>query len=180
MSILGFIGSVGRRVAWVGTLCIAVGCGSASTATVSPASESRSPTTPSSPPGSPVSVGTVTLSDDGCALDAPSVLDAGPVGLAMVNEAAGRFDVHLYRLHDSHRYDEFAAHVAEEMRRAEAGEAPLGHPTFASLVAESSAGPGSEAELDVGVTSGTYAIGCILFTLSSDPLIWAVGPLEVR
>lgn len=180
MSIPGSIGSMCRRAAWIGPLLMTVGCGSASTATVSPPSESGSPT-PSYPPGSPVPVGTVTLEGDGCTFDGPSDLDAGSVRLVMVNESAGRFDADLWRLHDGHGYDEFAALIAEEMRRAEAGEGSLGHPTFASLVAESSASAGSEAVLDVGLTSGTHAIACILFISSSDVGgIWAVGPLEVR
>lgn len=92
----------------------------------------------------------------------------------MVNDADGQFLLHLWRLNEGRDYGEFAAHIGEEMRRIEAGEEGLGHPDFASLVAESESG-----ELSTTITPGIYGFACIKFLTSGDrDGIWAVGPLE--
>jgi hypothetical protein len=125
-------------------------------------------------------LGTVTLSDDGCRHEGQVEAEAGPVRIAMVNEAGGQFDVDLWRLDPEHGYDEFAAHVADEMQRIQGGDPPLGHPAFADLIAEASADVGSVATLEADVDVGTYAIACILLDLRSEPSgIWSVGPIHV-
>lgn len=106
---------------------------------------------------------TVTLTDDGCEYDGPAEVAAGPMVIDLVNATSGQFDLDLWRLNDGHTYDELVAHVAEEMRRQEAGEPPLGHPTFAELVGEATAEESAEGELQMALESGTYGMACIFF-----------------
>ena len=180
MTLRGLV-RTGQRTTWAAVMVIMVACTGAATPAASPSRGSGGSMLPS-PSASAVPVmGTVTLADDGCTFSASAGVDAGPVRLVMLNEADGQFDVDLWRIDDGHGFDEFVAHVAEEMRRTEAGEAPLGHPTFARLVAEASADAGSEAELEADLPAGTYAVACILFAESSVPGgYWAGGPIEVR
>ncbi len=83
----------------------------------------------------------------GCAYAGPAEISVGPLTIWMLNQTPGDFDLDLWLLNEVHEYDELAAHIEEEHRRGEAGEEPLGHPTFATLVAETSAEPGSASEL---------------------------------
>ena len=107
--------------------------------------------------------GTVTLTEDGCGYDGPAEAAAGPMVIAMVNATNGQFDLDLWRMDDGHSYDELVAHIAEEMRRQEAGEPPLGHPAFAELVGEATAEASAEAELQVALEPGAYGIACNFF-----------------
>ena len=164
----------------VAVLLAAAACTAGPTPPASPAAASDLST--SSPESTPAVhlMGTATLTDDGCRLDGPGRIDVGPVRVVMVNEAGGQFDADLWRLDAGHRHDEFAAHVADEMQRIQAGDPPLGHPAFADLVAEASAAVGSAADLDANLDGGTYAIACILLDARSVPSgMWSVGPIHV-
>jgi hypothetical protein len=122
---------------------------------------------------------TVTLGESGCAVGGQTTAVAGPVVIGLQNDTGGRFDLDLWRLDDGHEYDELEAHIAEEMRRVEAGEEPLGHPTFADLVAEATA-EGASGELHAVLEAGTYGFACIAFDTPAAPSgIWATGPLTV-
>lgn len=132
---------------------IVVACGTPVVAT--PSAESTAS------PGPPR--GTVTLTEDGCAYEGPAEAAAGPMVIATANATSGQFDLDLYRMDGGHSYDELVAHIAEEMRRQEVGERPLGHPTFAQLVGEARAEASADAELQVALEPGVYGIACIFF-----------------
>ena len=120
----------------------------------------------------------VILGDSTCQLEGAMEVAAGPLTIGLVNETDSRFDLDLWRLNDGHQYDELATHVAEEMRRIQAGEEPLGHPDFAELVAEATA-DGASAELRTNVTAGTYGFACVSFATPAGPTaLWAAGPLR--
>jgi hypothetical protein len=160
-------GTVGRLA---GAMVLLVACSPVTDA-------SRDVSTPLSPD---VGTASVTLSDAGCELVAPSEVAAGPFELAMSSETSGRFDVDLWRLSDGHDYEELAEHIAEERRRSQSGEAPLGHPGFATLVAEASAEEDSSGELQAQLEPGTYGLACIHFPTDDRPgALWAAGPIEV-
>jgi hypothetical protein len=107
-------------------------------------------------------------------------LGGGPVVISLQNETEGRFDLDLWRLKDGHEYDDLAAHIAEEMRRIQAGEDPLGHPTFADLTAEGAAEAGASEELRTDLGAGTYGLVCIFFATPTGPsAFWVSGPLTV-
>jgi hypothetical protein len=104
----------------------------------------------------------------------------GHLRIEMVNETAGQFDLHLWLLDNGHDYEELAAYIDEERARNEAGEPSLGHPTFATLVAEASAEAGSTGELITDIAAGTYGTACIFFDRpGSLGGIWAAGPITV-
>ena len=80
----------------------------------------------------------------------------------------------------SDQYEEFAGHDDDERARDEAGEPPLGHPTFATLVAEASAEGEPPGQLTTDLAVGTYGMACIFFDQpGSLGGIWLVGPLVV-
>ena len=171
---------VGTRATLVAVMAFAGACTGGSTPSASPAAASGLPASPSESTPVVHLMGTATLTEDGCRLDGPGQVDVGLVRVVMVNEAGGQFDVDLWRLDAGHAYDEFAAHVADEMQRLQAGDPPLGHPAFADLVAEASAAAGSAADLDADLDRGTYAIACILLDARSVPSsFWSVGPIRV-
>lgn len=148
-------------------------CAGAST----PAPRATPATTPT-PSAPATSTATVTLRDDGCEYLGPSVVGAGTVVLELVNRSIGQFDAHLWLPSVGHTYDELAAHIAEEQRRLEAGEPGLGHPAFATLVAEASVS-GAQGTLSKDLSPGTYGLACIRFEGGSRVAIRAVGPFTV-
>jgi hypothetical protein len=119
----------------------------------------------------------VILRADGCAYDGPAVVASGLLAVELVNQVDGPFDLDLWRLDDGHSYAELAAHIEEEQRRGQAGEPPVGHPTFADLVAEETAA-GTTGSLETNLSAGTYGFACIL-QLAVNGGIWAAGPMEV-
>ena len=122
----------------------------------------------------------VTLSDAGCAYEGPSSMAVGQFSVEMSNQTNGQFDLDLYLLDEGHQYEEFAGHVDDERARDEAGEPPLGHPTFATLVAEASAEGEPPGQLTTDLAVGTYGMACIFFDQpGSLGGIWPVGPLVV-
>jgi N-acetylneuraminic acid mutarotase len=127
-----------------------------------------------------VVVGGVTLATDGCQYTGPTELPAGDVTFRLRNKTSGQFDLDVYLLDAGHDYEEFAAHIDEERRRGEEGEPPLGHPAFATLLAESTAEEGINSELVTDVAVGAYGMACIYFDQpGSLGGIWAAGPITV-
>lgn len=160
----------GRGPGTIATLVlgvIVVACGTPVAATPSPESSAAL--------GLPR--GTVTLTEDGCEYDGPAEVASGPMVIAMVNATSGQFDLDLWRMDEGHTYDELTAHIAEEMRRQEAGEPPLGHPTFAELVGEATVEESAEGEPQMVLEPGTYGMACILFPAPEVlGAIFAAGP----
>jgi hypothetical protein len=104
----------------------------------------------------------------------------GQLRVEMSNQTNRQFDLDLYLLDEGHPYEESAGHVDDERARDEAGEPPLGHPTFATLVAEASAEGEPSGQLRTDLAVGTYGMACILFDQpGSLGGIWPVGPLVV-
>lgn len=169
--------------ALLGAIVLAVAaCESAATsAPPTQPQPSSGPASPSQAPAPSVEPArlTVTLGESGCDVEGETGPMAGPLVIVLENGTDGRFDLDLWRIDDGHEYAELAAHTAEEMRRIEAGEEPLGHPTFADLVAEASA-EGASGELRADLEAGTYGFACIYFATPEAPsAIWAAGPLVV-
>lgn len=106
-------------------------------------------------------VGRFVLSESGCRYEGPETVDAGEISLSIASEmdAAAWFD--LWQINEGHTYSELVAHIDEEQRRAEVGEPGLGHPTFATLVAEGQADPSAEATITLEAAAGEYGMACI-------------------
>jgi hypothetical protein len=119
------------------------------------------------------------MRDDGCEYSGPAMVGAGTVILGLENESSGQFDADLWLLEPGHTYDELAAHIAEEQRRSEAGEPPLGHPAFATLVAEAST-TSERGTLTADLDAGTYGVACIRFEGGAPVQYWSAGPLVVE
>jgi hypothetical protein len=135
---------------------------------------------PSPTPFGPQSAGTITLSDEGCAHVGPGKVVPGQISIMLANETAGQFDLDVWLLDERHSYEELAGHVAEEQRRHQAGEAPLGHPRFAELVAERTVEADARGDLETELAPGVYGMVCILFAAQEVfGGIWAGGPLVV-
>lgn len=127
-----------------------------------------------------VVVGGVTLTTTGCEYAGPSEMPAGELTFRLRNKTTGQFDLDVWLLEAGHEYDELAAHIDEERRRATAGEPPLGHPTFATLVGEATAETDSTTDLVTNVGVGTYGLACALFAGDGGfGGIWAAGPIRV-
>jgi hypothetical protein len=118
------------------------------------------------------------MRDDGCEYSGPAMVSAGTVVLGLENESSGQFDADLWLLNSGHSYEELAAHIAEEQRRADAGEPGLGHPDFATLVAEASVAAG-RGRLTSRLAPGTYGIACILFEGGEPVRILAGGSFTI-
>lgn len=119
----------------------------------------------------------LTLGPSRCRYEGPSHLEPGAIEIALAS-TDGIADFDLWLLDDEHGYEEFVAHVEEEHRRIRSGEPPLGHPSFATLVAEASTDPTGEGLMAASLRVGVYAMACI----RHDPEaagIWAAGPVAV-
>lgn len=117
----------------------------------------------------------VVLRDDGCGYSGPADIKAGTVVLELVNATVGQFDADLWLLRPGRTYDELVAHLGEEQRRLEAGEPPLGHPAFATLVAEASTAS-ERGTLTADLDPGTYGLACIRFEGGVPVQYWSAGP----
>lgn len=149
---------------------IAMSCGNSS----GPMAIAQSP----SPPRA-AEIGPLVLSDKGCAYAGPGQIGSGPVALEMTNETEAHFNLDLWKLDQGHTYSELDAHIKEEQRRAAAGEPELGHPSFATMIAQESVASGTEVKNISTLTPGTYGFVCIAFVTSGPGAIWLAGPLSV-
>lgn len=122
---------------------------------------------------------TVTLSRDGCTLTGPGNARAGMVRVHAVNRTSDQFDVDLWMLHEGHAYQELADHIAQEQQNFENNDPPLGHPTFATLVAEATVQLEGSAEVTADLEAGTYGFACIRFEEGAPVEILAVGPFTI-
>ena len=128
-------------------------------------------------PTEPESAGTFGLSKASCSYSGPPTLEAGEV-LLQLSSVGGTADFDLWRLDEGHTYPELVSHIDEERRRSEAGEPPLGHPTFATLVAEASTDADGVGSLTTTLEDGVYGMACIRFDEETGG-IWAAGPFTV-
>lgn len=132
---------------------------------------------PSEPAGEPI--GTFTMTDAGCAYVGAAEARSGPVMIGLDNQSSAQFDADLWRLQEGHGFDELAAHAAEEQRRSREALPPLGHPSFATLVAEQSVTI-QRGSVTAYLSPGTYGLACIRFVDEVPVDIWAAGPFSIR
>jgi hypothetical protein len=157
-----------RRCAIVGLLLVSW--------TVTSCGDSGNGTSGNTTQDEPESAGTFTLARSRCGYEGRGTTAEGLVVFELSSVGIADFD--LWLLEEGHAFEELVAHIDEERRRAEAGEAPLGHPTFASLVAETSTDTTGTTTLTTRLDPGTYGMACI----RNDPAtggIWAAGPFTV-
>ena len=190
----------GMRVAArvTGTLLAAVlasGCGTADVAspsTTSPAaSPAPAPTAPARPAPAatatpePAVLGTITVTETGCALDdSPDRIEPGRFILDVHNGTRARAAFDMFRIGESGSVEAFVAHVEDERTRAEAGEPFRGPPIWAHHVVGSDLLERGESATLAGTAElGTYAVVCLwkFETTSSDPVrpFALVGPIGV-
>jgi hypothetical protein len=156
-----------RRVTWLSTVPFAVvlvvmaGCASTgSEPSADPSEEATGASTTGATPG-PSTEGTIIVSDSGCAVEGiPSPLQAGSVALTIVNTTDGDVVGNMSRILEGGTFEQLTAHVRREIRRAEAGEPALGHPSYAPPSFDLFVDPGDSEVLMGEVTAGTYAIVC--------------------
>jgi hypothetical protein len=182
-------------VALVLAAAVAVGLlGALSLDRSTPADEPPPPTDGDAARLAPASIGTATLAQNGCELEpAGGSVDAGLVELVVVNEgdAPGAFDLVRFEPKEL-SYEEFAAHIAKQRRRAEAGKPPsdggvgpfrtLGLPRFAGVLIHEQVGKGRSERMTGTVYPGLYAIVCFrTFDGASDLRPVSIdGPIQVR
>jgi len=145
-------------------------------------------------PIAPTEIGTVTLSANGCTLDAlDGPLAAGVVALSAVNGTDGVAAFDVARFHPEElTYERFAAHIERERRRAEAGRpvvdgaygpfTGLGLPEYAGVLIHEEVRRGRSATMTGTVYPGTYPIVCYrTFDGSTELRPFALaGPLELE
>jgi len=109
----------------------------------------------------PQALGRFVLSESGCRYEGPDTVDAGEISLSIASELDTPAWFDLWQLDEGHTYSELVAHIDEEQRRVEVGEPGLGHPTFATLVAEGEVDPRAEATITLEAASGEHGMACI-------------------
>jgi len=129
--------------------------------------------------GAPADAGSFTLARSACRFEGPASLATGTAEFGLAS-SGGTADFDLWLLRDGHTYAELAAHIDEERRRSEQGSPPLGHPTFASLVAEASTDSAGHGVMRTQLTAGVYGMACIRFDGPGRlEGLWAAGPVTV-
>jgi hypothetical protein len=149
-------------------MLVATGCSSsgssagepmASDAPIDAAATSVSPT--GTPTPEPTPLGTIAFSERGCRVDeVEDPIAEGPVSLTIANETDAVVVANMSKILEGGTYKELEAHIAKEIRLAEAGKPGLGHPSFAPPSFDLLVEPGETDVLVGDVTAGTYAIVC--------------------
>lgn len=183
----------GRVVAVVASVVLLAACGSEADRGAVPATtsapaadtaEEGAPAAADTADKAPTHIGTVTQSSSACTLEADeTLLRAGPVTLAVVNETDGLAFFSMGRLGEGSTYDQLDAYIQEDRELAEAGEPGLGHPMFlAALFQSPRLEAGASGTMELRVSEGTYGIVCLqTFEGWPGPRPFAVvGPLEVE
>jgi hypothetical protein len=148
------------------TVLVATGCtgSSADEPTASEGSTVAEVTTVSpaeAPTPEPTPLGTIVISERGCTVEGvEDPIPAGPVALTIVNETDGSVVANMSKILEGGTYEALEAHIAKEIRLAEAGKPGLGHPSFAPPSFDLFVDAGETDTLTGDVTAGTYAIVC--------------------
>ena len=151
---------------------------------ISPTPTSISPM-PTTPTPSSASVGTITLSNTDCVLNANGSIEAGPIVIKATNNTDDFAEFDMWRIPEGHSYDEFDKHIQKEKELAEAGDEGLGHPSYLNLrylINIAALQAGETRDKKGAVVSGTYAIVCHRWypqVKETRPFALA-GPLEVK
>lgn len=169
--------AAGRRIMFGGILAMAVAC-------AGDASEPQT-TEPVAAETEPVDVGTVSITNSECTLDTRNEpVASGDFTLTVVNETSAEAVAQVLIIHDGYSFEELGAHIEEEIRRAQSGQAPLGHPpsSQATIVADTGlveAGESTSLELDAAEPA-TYAVVCGRHHETAGELrpFEVLGPLE--
>lgn len=120
----------------------------------------------------------LTLTETGCQYDGPGEVPAGETAVFISNKTGATFRMDFWLLRDGHEYEELVSHIDDERRRSEAGEPPLGHPSFARMVLQGEAEPGETVGVVFDADPGVYGAACIRFE-DEPTAIWAAGPTRV-
>jgi hypothetical protein len=113
------------------------------------------------PTPEPAPLGTIVISERGCTVEGvEDPIPAGPVALTIVNETDGPVVANISTILEGRTYEALEAHIAKEIRLAEAGKPGLGHPSFAPPSFDLFVDAGESDTLSGDVTAGTYAIVC--------------------
>lgn len=153
--------------------------------TTTPTAPSTATRSPATSPDMPEAIATLTLSQNDCTLRPDlAEMTAGAIRLLAVNETGAQAAFDMWRIGESGSFEELVAHVEEERRLADAGDAGLGHPSFASSLISSGILQAEESKVINGVTQpGTYGIVCLRHfeLVTDDPFrpFTVVGPIEV-
>jgi hypothetical protein len=131
------------------------------------------PTTSSTAP-----LGVFSLSDSGCSYEGKATVssESGTIRLSNKSGTEAHFD--FFKLNQGHSYLELVAHIEEAERRRVAGEAELGHPTFATFSSSTTVTAQGSVTLPIPKSAGTYGMVCIPWNLG--PLRkYSAGPLTI-
>jgi hypothetical protein len=125
--------------------------------------------------------GLLTLATAACGFEPGAhPIPAGRVRFTVENQTEVLGVVNIARLEGA-SFQEFAAHVAEELRLAKAGEPGLGHPSYAVPIGDVLVDPGETVELTATLEPGTHALLCGRLYEEVGELrpSMAIGPVEV-
>ncbi|HUG09009.1 MAG TPA: hypothetical protein VMP13_08975 [Acidimicrobiia bacterium] len=156
-------------------MLVATGCSADGESTTTTAATSRA------------DIGTLTITGTECSFDVvEGQISSGVLSMTVSNESSVPGAADVFMILEGYSFDELVAHVEEEARRAEAGEAVLGHPSSVLARSASSgtglleAGESTAIEVDAE-DPGDYAIVCIRHHEGANgPRPFAVvGPFEV-
>jgi hypothetical protein len=159
------------------------------------ASDEATGQTPPGPTGAPVGVAGPTAQPDAtrvgrlivtstdCALrGVEGSIGTGEVVFAASNETDGTALFNIARLEGA-TFEDFEAHIAEEIRLARAGEPYLGHPSFAVPLFEILLAAGEDGLLSGTIEEpGTYVLSCARVFEQTGEMrpAGALGPLKVE
>ncbi len=125
-------------------------------------------------------VSQLTVSGTSCAYDGPTEISAGTVTIEIVNQTGQAVDIDVWKLDEGRAYEEFVAHLDEEMRLMEADQPGLGPPSWVSGRSEITVETETGSQ-DVTMDQGTWVFACIPFDPAADEPtgIFPAGPVEV-
>jgi hypothetical protein len=152
------------------------------TPTSVPPTPTTVPPTPTTPSPSSASVGTVTLSNTDCVLNANGPIEAGPIIIKATNNTDDFAEFAMMIITEGYSYDELEKHMQKEKELAEAGLPFLGDPGHNILVDWILLKAGETRDLKGVVVPGTYAIVCSRYypQVKETRPFSSVGPLEVQ
>lgn len=128
---------------------------------------------------------TIVVTDEGCTYQGPTRLTPGEVSIVVENEATDKATASLHAIRGDHSFADWAADIANEQARIDAGEPLVGPSEWAPLVAiVRSVDPGESQEMIAEIGVDTYAIACGTFTgpswlSSADKTLAVVEGFEV-
>jgi hypothetical protein len=163
------------------TACGQVSPPAAPSATSTPPAGTASPAVPTS--DSNPTIGSVTLTAlTDCTFAPSGSITSGSRSLNAVNGLPPKFagTVELLRIKPGHSFDDLRSHIAEEVRRSQAGEPALGPPDWTETPLQVEVHYSENKVVSGTLIEGTYGIVCTVANGVDFRPVKVLGPIAVN